>query len=53
MIGGLAYRTQGTIKNCYFNATSQIQFAEGDKNNNRFAGLAIDFPQGGYIQIVM
>lgn len=50
MIGGLAYRTQGTIKNCYFNATSQIQFAEGDKNNNRFAGLAIDFPQGGYIQ---
>lgn len=50
MIGGLAYRTQGKIKNCYFNATSQIQFAEGDKNNNRFAGLAIDFPQGGYIQ---
>lgn len=49
-IGGLAYRTQGTIKNCYFNATNQIQFAEGDKNNNRFAGLAIDFPQGGYIQ---
>lgn len=50
MIGGLAYRTQGTIKNCYFNATSQIQFAEGDKTNNRFAGLAIDFPQGGFIQ---
>ncbi len=49
-IGGLAYRTQGTIKNCYFNATSQIQFAEGDKNNNRFAGLAIDFPKGGFIQ---
>ena len=50
MIGGLAYRAQGTIKNCYFNATSQIQFAEGDKTNNRFAGLAIDFPQGGFIQ---
>ena len=49
-IGGLAYRTQGTIKNCYFNATSQIQFAEGDKRNNIFAGLAVDFPQGGYIQ---
>ncbi len=49
-IGGLAYRTQGTIKNCYFNATSQIQFAEGDKRNNTFAGLAVDLPQGGFIQ---
>lgn len=49
-IGGLAYRCQGTIKNCYFNATSQIQFAEGDKKNNIFAGLAVEFPQGGYIQ---
>ena len=49
-IGGLAYRTQGTIKNCYFNATNQIQFAEGNKKNNIFAGLTVDFPQGGYIQ---
>lgn len=49
-IGGLSYLCQGAIKNCYFEATSQVQFAEGDKSNNQYAGLTLQFPSGGYIQ---
>lgn len=49
-IGGLAYRCEATIKNCYFEALSQVQFAEGKKNDNVFAGLAVELPEGGYIE---
>ena len=49
-IGGLSYLCQGEIKNCYFEATNQIQFADGDKANNCFAGLSVELPAGGNIE---